>query len=401
MYVTATWMLTLSSSLIADASGYEFLHHLLAAGTSISTPAQPYIGLLAPPAYLAFASSLIVYPKITTKTHSTDVRKGSDAAWRYLRCVYTTIDGPAYTTIRQAFRFPEHSRRRARNHRSAAASLSPAPGDDVELLAGDAANTESLWAQAEDFWQLVGWAFNCSTLHKKRWDRWKLWLDIMLNILDADWEICSRRSKDELDKDVVLQESLLWHYIIGDAGSVNRAIRRRIVKAILANASVESLKDYPEVWEKETEGPKRKKDDEQFGQVDFETGDMGGYDADEEMQDAPDEPADDKKLDEDVNDRGLQGVAEQLGGTDAIVLRQRLVALVRKTTILVGYMLTTTSSRKLRRHCRRSSQQQATSSIISWKISYACPQQPSKSSSQHRHYHPCCMSHSAPTFFYP
>jgi hypothetical protein len=322
-----------------DASGYDFLYSLLAAGTSISTPAQPYIGFLAPPSYLAFASSLIVYPKVTTKTRSKDVRKGSEAALRYLRCVDTTIDGPAYATIRQAFKFSEeHSRKRARNHRSAAASLSPRPGDDVELLAGDAATTESLWTQAEDFWQIVGWAFNCSVSNKKRWDRWKVWLGVMLDFLEADWDFCVKRTKeDEVDKEAILEESLLWHYIIGDASSVNRTMRRRIVRAILAPASDESLKDYPEVWEKETEGPKRKeRNDEHIGKVDFETGDMAGYDEDEEMQDAPDESEDAPNRkdapDYESDDDALHGAAAQLGGMQAIELRQRLTALVSHST---------------------------------------------------------------------
>jgi hypothetical protein len=326
------------ADVIVVASGYDFLYSLLAAGTSISTPAQPYIGFLAPPAYLAFASSLIAYPKLTTRTLSKETRKGSDAALRYLRCVYTTIDGPAYSIIRQAFCFPEeHSRRRAPAHRAAAASVSPGPGDDIELIVGEAANAESLWTRAEDFWQVIGWAFNCSVSHKRRWDRWRLWLGIMLDFLKTDWEFCVKRSKEEdADANNILRESLLWHYIVGHSGSVNRAERRRMVKAILATASLESLKDYPEIWENEAQGPTRKKkDDEQFGEVNFETGDMAGYDSDEDMQNAPDETNNDKHSDDalgaDYHD-GILGEAhdtvEGLGGMQAIQLRHRFIALV-------------------------------------------------------------------------
>lgn len=158
---------------------------------------------------------------------------------------------------------------------------------------------------------------------------------MMLDFLEADWEFYVRRSKeDEADREAILRESLLWHYIIGDACAVNRAVRRRIVKAILATASVESLKDYPEIWEKEIEGPKRRKrEDEQVGQVDYETGDMAGYDEDEEMQDAPDDAVDDQERAEaagnERNDDALHGNVAQLGGMDAIELRQRLIALVR------------------------------------------------------------------------
>ncbi|KAL5116348.1 hypothetical protein ACEQ8H_005696 [Pleosporales sp. CAS-2024a] len=327
------------------ATGYDFLHHLLAAGTSISTPAQPCIGFLAPPSYLAFASSLVVYPKTTTKTLSKEAKEGSDAALRYLQCVYSTMDAPAYPAIRHAFRFPEESsRRRGRNHRSAAGSMSPRGGDDVELLSGDAANAESLWTLAEDFWQLVGWAFNCAISHRKRWDRWKLWLAIMLDFLEADWESCARMTKDESDGAAILRESLVWHYIIADSSSVNRAVRRRIVKAILASASVESLKDFPEVWGDETEGPKRKKEAQRFGHVSFETGDMGGYDGDQVMQDAPDE-TDDGALEEHVRTAGEEGIdaVEELGGMDAVILRQRFLALLVRVTQGLPKDFTTTS----------------------------------------------------------
>lgn len=321
--------------LIAVASGYDFLHSLLAAGTSISTPAQPYIGFIAPPAYIALAASLTAYPKITTKTRSRGHKKGSDAALNYLRCIHTTIDGPAYPAIRKAFSFSEeNARRRAPAHRSAAASQSPEPGGDVERIAGDAANAESLWTRAEDFWHAVGWALNCSRLHKKRWARWKPWLGMMLDFLETDWEFCLKRSKEEgAESEATLQESLLWHYIIGTSSSANRGARRRIVKAILATASVESLKEYPEIWDKEAEGPPRKaKDEKQLGKVDFEKGDMADYDGDEEMQDAPGEDSDEEGNSTEESDDGsiddIHQAAVHLGGMDAIDLRQRLIALV-------------------------------------------------------------------------
>ncbi|KAF2830398.1 hypothetical protein CC86DRAFT_452836 [Ophiobolus disseminans] len=320
------------------ACGYDFLYNLLAAGSSISTPAQPYIGFIAPPAYIALAASLIAYPKITTKTKSREARNGSNAALRYLRCIHTTIDGPAYPIIRKALGFSEeNSRRRAPAHRSAAASLSPEPGGDVERIAGEAANAESLWTRAEDFWHVVGWAFNCSRSRKKRWARWKPWLGMMLDFLEADWDFCVRRSNDDESRsEAILQESLLWHYIVGNSRSANRGARRRIVKAILATATPESLKEYPEIWDKETERPQRKKkDDRQLGKVDFETGDMADYDSDTEMRDATADQGDGDDsdnstdtTDDDGTIHNLHDAIERLGGTGAVELRQRLIALL-------------------------------------------------------------------------
>lgn len=266
---------------------------------------------------------------------SKDAIKGSDAALRYLQCVHSTIDGPAYPTIRKAFTFSEErNRRRVPGYRSAAGSLSPEPSGDIEQIAGDDAHAKSLWYRAEDFWHIVGWAFNCSVEHKKRWDRWKLWLNTSLDFLETDWDSCIKQSSgNEAGRVSTLQESLLWHYIVGDAESTNRGMRRRIVKAILAMASPESQKEYPEVWEKETAEPKRKKDHNQpLGEVDFETGEVGDYDSDEEMQDASEQASDEPTSSPTVvSDGGIQSLddaVEQLGGQDAIALRQRLIALV-------------------------------------------------------------------------
>ncbi|KAJ6284404.1 hypothetical protein J3E71DRAFT_375373 [Bipolaris maydis] len=324
-------------------SGYGLLYSLLAAGTSISTPARPYVGYIAPPAYIAFASSLAVDPKYTTKAQSRDAIKGADAALHYLQCMRTTIDGPAYPTIRKAFSFPqERNRRRAPGYRSGG-SLSPEPGGDIERIAGDAANEKSLWYRAEDFWHIVGWAFNCACVHKKRWSRWKLWLAVMLDFLEADWEVCVRQSRDDDgDAEALVRDSLLWHYIVGDESApTNRARRRRIVKAIFATGMPESLREYPEIWDKETAEPKRKKDEEQrIGEVDFETGDIADYASDDEMQDASEdededgEDADEASAFQDYKSiQSTQDAIEHLGGHDAIELRQRLLALLTQAAL--------------------------------------------------------------------
>lgn len=318
-----------------DASGYDFLYSLLTAGTSISTPAQPYMGCLAPPAYIAFASSLVVDPKFTTKAQSRDAQKGPDAALRYLQSICSTIDDPAYPSIREAFAFPEErSRRRTPGYRATVVH-SPSDSSNVERIVGEAANEKSLWYRADDFWHIVGWAFNCSVVHKKRWSRWKLWLSNMLDFIDADWQVCVRQSKTEEGSDeAVLQESLIWHYIVGDESApTNRARRRRIVKAILATATPEALKEYPEIWEKETAEPKKKRSDSQpVGDVDFETGKTADYDSDEEMHDAADDVDDENAAESPFDDdqvRDIHEAAEQLGGYDAIQLRHRLMAIVR------------------------------------------------------------------------
>lgn len=329
-----------------DEHGYSFLHKLLAAGNSISVPAKPYVGLLAPPVQLALASTLIVHPPDTTKTHSTERLKGSDAALRYLRCVHNTIEGPAYKSVRRAFTFPEKSiRRRAPAQRAGTLTPSPtAAGNDIDRLGTEAANSQSIWQRAEDFWHVVGWALNCSILHKKRWERWKLWLDITLDFIEADWEECLRQCQLGLtERDGTLEDSLLWQYI-SEHGRQEPNIggtRRRIVKAILAAGDAKSLEQFPEIWVKETEGPKVQNNDKSYvGTVNFETGELGDYASDIEddiMYDAP--RASTRRKIKDVTDASLppldnsaipdyESAVERLGGMEAVLLRQRLIALL-------------------------------------------------------------------------
>jgi len=365
----------------AVASGYAFLHNLLAAGTSVSTPAQPHPGILAPPAYLALALSLVADPLYTTQARSTEAQRGSDAALRYLQCIHGTIGGPAFSVVRKAFAFPEErNRRRVPAYRSAASSLSPGgPFDDVERLAGPAANEKSVWHLAEDIWHVVGWAFNCSVLHKKRWDRWKLWLATMLDFLEADWNAAVKESAEAPNPVAVVQASLLWHYIVGAAESTNRGMRRRIVKAILAAGTSESRHSYPEVWRRETVELKRKPPkDGPLSEVNFETGGIGDYESDEEMQEGLEEPDSEDGLSAFVTCNGpttsnVLGACDRLGGSDAIELRQRFLALVSVKRHATDSMLTMSSLHELQKCCHYNLLLSVISSTTSSRMSGCSP----------------------------
>jgi hypothetical protein len=310
------------------AKGYGLLYSLLAAGTSISVPAKPYVGPIAPAVQIAFASSLIAYPAITTKSLSPDAIKGSDAALRYLRCVHNTIEGPAYKTIRKAFKFPEGRKRRgAPAYKTGSQDSSPTTsGGDVERLDSKQANALSIWHCADDFWHIVGWAFNCSIAHEKRWARWKLWLEMMLDFLEADWDTCLREGKETgVAKEDALQGSLLWYYISNEQ-ITNRNTRRRIIAAVLARADQTSLQHYPEVWKNESAGPKPREGDEKPTKtVDFDNGELGDYEDDGE-----DTVMLDVSKATPIKSKDSADPVEKLGGRDAIVLRQRFIAALVK-----------------------------------------------------------------------
>ena len=116
-------------------------------------------------------------------------------------------------------------------------------------------------------------------MYRKRWARWQLWLSTILDFLEADWDVCIDLSTNaDTGREAVLQESLLWQYLVGQAETINRNMRRRFVKSILAMATPDSLKDFPEVWSEETMEPKKRKNNEQpVREVNFETGDMADY----------------------------------------------------------------------------------------------------------------------------
>lgn len=115
----------------------------------------------------------------------------------------------------------------------------------------------SLWARAEDFWHVVGWAFNCSILHPKRWERWRLWLEFMCEVLEDDWNervrlVEKAEREDPGSGDRLLKGSLVFQYIDGGE-SVGFGGSRRILRAIFADASSSAMNEFGQIFPKELE----------------------------------------------------------------------------------------------------------------------------------------------------
>ncbi|KAF2276911.1 uncharacterized protein EI97DRAFT_376432 [Westerdykella ornata] len=332
-------------------AGYSFLDTLLTTNTSIATPAKRYHAYLAQAPQLALASTLIVYPNITTKAKSAEQKRGSDMALRYLHNVQCTIS-PLHEDLRRAFSFPDERSRRGTLGYRAATESSPASESDLERLTGAPANENSLWFRATDFWHAVGWAFNCSVAHKKRWERWKLWLDVMLNFLEAGWEAQARRCRQQdLDAEDAMTETLLWQYISSE-DPMNRSNRRRIIRAILARGTSQSKSLFPEVWPRETAEPKQiQLDEKSVAEIDIDNGNLGEFqkdDDDEAMADAPtatfrtsrratsrkelavQSEDEDSEEDDTSGSCDAEDATNRLGGVEAVGLRQRLIVLLVK-----------------------------------------------------------------------
>lgn len=159
---------------------------------------------------------------------------------------------------------------------------------------------------------MVGWAFNCSVRYPKRWRYWKVWLDFMLDVLDADW---NERKTTGTDSGV--QNSLLVRYLAEAAG--RSSAMKRVVRSAFADGSDESLKEFPEVFSNETRelkvqnGQKRKREDP----TDREFGNYLDSEGDSELTDQVSQDEDD-----------IPEIDPWIGGPESILLRQRLINLV-------------------------------------------------------------------------
>jgi hypothetical protein len=219
------------------------------------------------------------------------------------------------------------------------------------MINAEIANAGSLWALAEDFWHAVGWAFNCSVAYPKRWGRWKLWLELMLDVLEADWaerlrmiEEGDGMSKSEPEEDLLAQ-SMIVRYLSGRKGSFWN--KRRFIRAIFADGSAKALAEFKEIFKNETK-ERKKSDGTQIKRpvkVDIDQDVFGDYlddDSDDEVEENtttnPTGEHSPHTMDGIVvaeaqhqQDTTAPNGAERFGGMDSLVLRQRLLSLVRAT----------------------------------------------------------------------
>ncbi|WPH01742.1 Hypothetical protein R9X50_00459400 [Acrodontium crateriforme] len=224
--------------------GFSLLFSTLTAGTGYPSVAAHIPSLQ----HLVFASTLIVHPSVTTRTNAADRHAGANDALKYLRHVNELV-GPRSSGLVTALRFANAGGFRA----SRRARLPPndvAGEDDDELSKINSPLMEdSIWAKAEDFWSVVGWAFNCSVAHSERWKRWEVWLGLMVDILEADLAIAAETNDGE--------NCLLSAYLSPFVNQ-GRSNKRRLMRALLADGSPKSLAEFGEVWKNETKLAKKK-----------------------------------------------------------------------------------------------------------------------------------------------
>jgi hypothetical protein len=237
------------------------------------------------PTQLALASTLTVHPALTTRTTSKEKRSQADSALRLLRIVSQVV-GPVNADFRHAFKFLKFKFGSTRNSNGQILKNSERREEGSRLDDGQIENQfaqgESLYSHAEDFWHVVGWAFNCSKLHPKRWDRWVLWLDWMIGLLEEDWRERAERTDWKC--------SLIGSYIRHASGVSGR--NRRILRSIFANGTTKAINEFREVFRNELKEPK-KEDNERFKKrevdVDVEAEVYGDYMAKDDDDHSDDE----------------------------------------------------------------------------------------------------------------
>ena len=242
------------------------------------------------------------------------------------------------------------------------------------------ATTSSLFARADDFWHMVGWAFNCSVRHPMRWQRWKLLLGFLLDSIEDDLAVRTaaasdtnnRSAKAQMEEDErtndtqagqntvpLLTDSLLLRYCSNAEG---RTGRRRVMRAILADGSDRSMREFREVFLKETaekkkeheEDREKEKHKEGKRELNFDEGLYGDYDSSEDELSIEKQPARstrktnsqalesaaaahsteiyDNAENEEKQDKNIpKTAANEFGGMESVLLRQRFLLLVRCT----------------------------------------------------------------------
>ncbi|KAI5257918.1 hypothetical protein E4T42_00831 [Aureobasidium subglaciale] len=323
----------------------SLLMNTLIAGTDGTVDGRTLPAYVSSPQVLAVVATLAVHPSWTNRSREPESVKIANDALFLLKHVNSII-GAANANFASAFKYLGKLDSRDRRRRTGDVTID---GDDDGKFQIDLSNKGAIWNLAEDFWAVVGWAFNCSCQYPKRWERWRPWLEFMFDALEDDLQerasMAEPLKKDgkEAAANTLLSESLIAQYCltVGDG----RAGKRRVMRAILANGCKKDLDEFHEIWKNETKPPKEKKQEELVPRkkIDFENEEYGDYmdmdESEEEEEDLPPTPkattsgrhsrrrARPSSATPDADEEGESSVSSDYGGFQAIQLRQRLIAL--------------------------------------------------------------------------
>ncbi|KIW64863.1 hypothetical protein PV04_07168 [Phialophora macrospora] len=228
---------------------------LSVAGNNVSSANVSAPVPIPPVSHLALAATLAVHPSTTTRTNDREKWNQANSALRLLRLTYSLV-GPVNAHFATAFSFRKFDVRFSRRTDAGASDDDENAGSEKPLGEEDLnttyARSNSLWARAEDFWQLVGWAFNCACLpgiYASRWIHYRLLLEFLVDALEIDWRI---RTNGENPSP---EESLLWQYI--ELATGGHARERRIIRAVFSDGGARAVAEFREIFAYELKEPKQ------------------------------------------------------------------------------------------------------------------------------------------------
>ncbi|RPA98636.1 hypothetical protein L873DRAFT_1828483 [Choiromyces venosus 120613-1] len=324
-------------------SAVEFLNSISLPGTS--TPSENSRPAFIPPStFQRCITTLIAHPYYTTQVSKNEPFSTAPGNAYLLLRRMSRLVGPLNAEFAKAWEFKKNTRAvrqavRGKSRGRGSRSKEPDPVDVLSAdddLNGDFATTESLFNVADDFWSIVGWAFTCSVSHPKRWEWWKLVLDLMVDVMEQDWG--DRLAAVEVTGDKsALEEALFVKFLPQDTGSVGC---KKVVRAIMTCAEEKSFNEWKEIWENElsTKRPRKVRmgtqdttfmGDDDDDDDDEEKNVKADGDGDTEMQDASNSGAE-------VED--LPSVSEVYGGMESVDLRQRLLSILSTVCIAGCYV---------------------------------------------------------------
>ncbi|KAL2870517.1 uncharacterized protein BJX67DRAFT_287300 [Aspergillus lucknowensis] len=244
-----------------------------------------------PPQHLGLAATFLVHPSTTARPKTTEEEEAPNLSLRLLRLLNSLV-GPISSQLSAAFSFThfETSRHGGRRHtepvRAASTTMLTPNGERKPLnldrdIDTELAHSASVWSRAEDFWHAVGWAFNCSVLHPARWEHWRIWLELMCEVLEDDWDERLRIEREEQSNDArALKDSMIIRYISNSNTGFGR--NRRILRSIFADGGANAVNEFREVFHHELKlsqkkTPKGKGRMKREAAVDIEADEYGDF----------------------------------------------------------------------------------------------------------------------------
>ncbi|KAI8962127.1 hypothetical protein F5Y11DRAFT_202216 [Daldinia sp. FL1419] len=286
-----------------------------------------------PPSQLSLLSTAVVHPKFTTRPREEGWSEVSAESLVYLRDLLSRL-GPVNGRFKEAFRFVNISRN---NSPESYSEDDQDYGDDDDSGEGTYAQMrrrhyqDGLWRRGQDFFHVIGWAFNCSVLYPNRWQHWRHWLKFMMDLLEQD---LVERHKLDVENDEpdlpMLRDSILSGYVAQRSGRSAGGLKW-IMEAIFADGGVAASSRFQEIWQKEhKENPKNVVKKRKRETVNIEKGNFGGWLDDESVYSSqtsePPTPQKRRTNSSDVGDPDFQALEPAY--VDSISLRQRLFSLL-------------------------------------------------------------------------